>query len=191
MAFLFATGSSPAFGLLSDFVQTTHHWQPRDYSLMTLLAGAVGIIGNPAMGWAADRLGRRPVAMAGFGLFPVFALAIYLGPAWGIPVFWMPFVFLLTGANVLLRIVSTELFPTSSRNTAMGWETLMETLGAAAGYALVGALTLAGSSATASVAPAVVGVAVLTLVAAIVVRLVPETAGRELEAINAATDPEP
>ena len=69
-----------------------------------------------------------------------------------IPIMWIPFVFLLTGANVLMRIIATELFPTSSRNTAMGWETLTETVGSAGGYALVGALTVAD----ASIAPAVV-----------------------------------
>lgn len=184
MAFLFATGSSPAFGLLSDFVQTTHDWAPSDYSLMAILAGTVGIIGNPAMGWAADRLGRRPVAIAGFVAFPIFAAAIYAGPAAGIPLFWIPFVFVLTGANVLLRIVATELFPTSSRNTAMGWETLMETLGGAAGYALVGFLTIGRGVSGDSVAPAVIGIALLTLAAALVVRLVPETAGQELESIS-------
>jgi putative MFS transporter len=186
MAFLFATGSSPAFGLLSDFVQTNHGWAPSDYSLMAILAGTFGIIGNPAMGWAADRLGRRPVAIAGFVAFPLFAFAIYLGPGDGIPFFWVPFIFVLTGANVLLRIVSTELFPTSSRNTAMGWETLMETLGGAAGYALVGMLTIVGGLSAGSVAPAVVVIALLTLAAAVVVRLVPETAGRELESITAS-----
>lgn len=184
MALLFATGSSPAFGLLSDFVQTSHGWQPSSYSLMALVAGLFGVIGNPAMGWAADRVGRRPVAMAAFGLFPITTAAIYFGPELGVPFFWIPFVFLLTGANVLMRIISTELFPTSSRNTAMGWETLMETLGGAAGYALVGALTLSG----ASIAPGAVLVSLLTVVGVVVVWAMPETAGRELEATSATTD---
>lgn len=180
MAFFFATGSSPAFGLLADFVQSTHGWEPSDYSIMALVAGTFGVVGNSAMGWAADRLGRRPVAMFGFGLFPVCSLALYAGPEWAIPFVWVPFVFLLTGANVLMRIVSTELFPTSSRNTALGWETLMETLGGAAGYALVGALTMT----EASIAPAAIGISGLTLVSVFVVRLMPETAGLELEATS-------
>jgi MFS family permease len=180
MAFFFATGSSPAFGLLADFVQSTHGWEPSDYSIMALVAGTFGVVGNSAMGWAADRLGRRPVAMFGFGLFPLCSLALYAGPEWAIPFVWVPFVFVLTGANVLMRIVSTELFPTSSRNTALGWETLMETLGGAAGYALVGALTMT----EASIAPAAIGISGLTLVSVFVVRLMPETAGLELEATS-------
>jgi MFS family permease len=180
MALLAATGFNPAFGLLSDFVQTSHGWAPSSYSLMAVLAGAFGVIGNPAMGWAADHFGRRPVSLVAFGLFPVMAFAVYFGPGNGVPFFWAPLVFLLTGGNVLMRIVTTEIFPTSSRNTAMGWETLQETLGAAVGYALVGGLTVID----ASIAPAVVVVSALTIFAAAVVWMLPETAGRELEATS-------
>ena len=119
MAFFFATGSSPAFGLLADFVQSTHDWEPSDYSIMALVAGTFGVVGNSAMGWAADRLGRRPVAMFGFGLFPLCSLTLYAGPEWAIPFVWVPFVFLLTGANVLMRIVSTALFPTRCASVSL------------------------------------------------------------------------
>lgn len=180
MALSFAIGAGPAFGLLSDFVQTTHGWEPSSYSMMAIIAGAVGIIGNPAMGWAADRVGRRPVAMIAFGFFPLVAFAIYFGPGVGIPFFWIPFVFILTGSNVLMRIIASELFPTSSRNTALGWETLCETLGGAAGFALVGGLTAASES----IAPAVVTVSVVTLLGVIVVYFLSETAGRELESTS-------
>lgn len=183
MALSFAIGAGPAFGLLSDFVQTTHEWSPGSYSLMAIAAGAVGIIGNPAMGWAADRTGRRPVAMIAFTLFPLVALGIYFGPSAGIPGFWIPFVFILTGSNVLMRIISSELFPTSSRNTALGWETLCETLGGAIGFALVGSLT----AVNASIAPAVVAVSALTILGVIVVWMLPETAGLELEATSSVS----
>ena len=144
MAFFFATGSSPAFGLLSDFVQSTHEWTPRDYSLMALIAGTFGVIGNPAMGWAADRVGRRPVAMAAFGLFPLCAIAIYMGPAKLIPVVWVPFVFMLVGVVTMSGLTSSDT----------------------------------------SIAPAAVAVSLLTLVGALVIMFVPETAGQELEATS-------
>jgi putative MFS transporter len=180
MALSFAIGAGPAFGLLSDFVQTTHEWTPRSYSLMAIIAGAVGIIGNPAMGWAADRVGRRPVAMIAFGIFPFVALAIYFGPSAGIPAFWIPFVFILTGSSVLMRVISSELFPTSSRNTALGWQTLCETLGGAIGFALVGSFT----AENASIAPAIVAVSALTVLGVVVVWMLPETAGLELESTS-------
>lgn len=185
MALAFAIGAGPAFGLLSDFVQTAHGWQPSSYSLMAILAGAFGIVGNTAMGWGADRVGRRPIALAAFGLFPFVVYAIYFGPSVGIPALWIPFVFILSGTNVLMRIISSELFPTSSRNTALGWETLCETLGGAIGFALVGGLTLA----SASIAPAVAAVSAITILGAAVVWWLPETAGRELESTSRIGDP--
>jgi MFS family permease len=180
MAFVVAAGMSPAFGLLSDFVQTSHGWKPSSYSLMALVAGVFGIAGNTAMGWSADRWGRRPIGVFVFITFPLFALALYFGPGMAIPLFWVPMVFMLTGGNVLMRMVTTELFPTGSRNTAMGWETLMETVGAAAGYALVGVV----AAGAASIAPAVAIVSALTILGAIVVWTFPETAKRELESTS-------
>jgi putative MFS transporter len=184
MAMSVSIGVGPAFNLLSDFVQTTHGWKPSSYSLMAIVAGIAGVIGNPAMGWAADRNGRRPVAMIAFGFFPLIAFAMYFGPSESVALVWMPFVFILTGGNVIMRTVTSELFPTSTRNTAMGWETLCETLGAAVGFALVGLLT----AENASIAPAAVMVSVFTFLAVFVFWLLPETAGRELESTSLIAD---
>jgi MFS family permease len=148
--------------------------------MMALLAGALGTIGNPVMGWAADRLGRRPVAVLAFGAFPGVAWAMYFGPDAWVPFVWVPFIFLLTGGNVMMRVVTSELFPTSSRNTAMGWETLHETLGAAVGFAAVGFLI----GETFDLAFAAVLVSATALLGALVVWSLPETAGRELEATH-------
>lgn len=180
MAASVSAATTPAFNLVSDFVQSTHGWAPSSYSLMALVAGGLGTIGNPAMGFAADRIGRRPVAMLAFGAFPLMAWAMYFGPGAWVPFVWVPFIFLLTGGNVLMRIVTSELFPTSSRNTAMGWETLHETLGAAVGFAAVGFLV----GETGDLALAAVLVSGVALVGALVVWWLPETAGRELEATS-------
>jgi len=177
MALVVTAGSSPAFGLLSDFVQTTHGWKPSSYSLMAVVAGGVGVVGNTAMGRAADRWGRRPVGLFVFGLFPVVVTGTYFASSQLVPLIWVPMIFLLTGGGVLMRMVTTELFPTSSRNTAMGWETLMETLGAFVGFALVG--IVAGGAE--SIAPAIAIVRALTALGAIVIWRFPETAQQELE----------
>jgi len=99
-----------------------------------------------------------------------------------VPFVWVPFIFLLTGGNVLMRILTSELFPTSSRNTAMGWETLHETLGAAVGFAAVGSLV----AATGDLALAAVLVSSVALLGALVVWWLPETAGRELAATSSS-----
>lgn len=177
MAASVSAATAPAFNLVSDFVQSSRGWAPSSYSLMALLAGGLGTIGNPAMGWAADRLGRRPVAVVAFGAFPLAAWAMYFGPDAWVPFVWIPFVFLLTGGNVMMRVVTSELFPTSSRNTAMGWETLHETLGAAVGFAAVGLLI----GETSDLALAAVVVSTTALLGALVVWSLPETAGRELD----------
>ncbi len=183
MAFAVSAGTTPAFSLVSEFVQSSHGWSPAGYSTMALVAGALGIIGNPAMGFAADRFGRRPVAIAAFAGFPVMAFAMYFGPSAFVPLVWVPFIFLLTGGNVLMRTITSELFPTTSRNTALGWETLHETLGAAAGFVFVGRLMEGGDG----VALAAAAVSGLALVGALVVAWLPETAGRELEATSRRT----
>ena len=99
MGFSVSLGAGPAFGLLSDFVQTTHGWKPSSYSLMAIVAGVVGVIGNPAMGWAADRLGRRPVSMVAFGVFPLIAFGLYFGPSVSVAFVWMPFCLHPDGGN--------------------------------------------------------------------------------------------
>lgn len=197
VALLFAGGSAPAFGLLSDFVQTEHGWQPSSYSLVILISGLAGAISNPLTGWAADRLGRRPVAMTVFGLLPATVFGIYYGPSWAIPFLSVPFLFFLTGGNVIVRVVASELFPTSTRNSAMGLETVSETIGAAIGYAAVGAFALTvGGGAVASVSsgsigPAVFMISLVTILGMIVFWQLPETAGRELEETSQIASEEP
>jgi hypothetical protein len=89
-------------------------------------------------------------------------------------------VFAVRGGSTVIRALSTELFPTSSRGTATGWLMLVETGGAALALAAVTRLTPEGES----VVPAVTILVCLTLGAAAVVLLLPETAGRELEQIS-------
>lgn len=83
-----------------------------------------------------------------------------------------------------MRTVTSELFPTSNRNTAMGFMTLCETFGAAAGFALVGLYTTGNES----IAPAAVAMSTFTFLTVFVYWLLPETAGRELEETSRLAD---
>ena len=49
-------------------------------------------------------------------------------------------IFTLMGGNVIIRALSSELFPTSHRGTSTGVLALMETLGAALGLFILGML---------------------------------------------------
>ena len=85
--------------------------------------------------WAPGRSpGRRFVGFALLGLFPLFVTVFYRGPSWVLPMVWVGFGILLSGGRVIiLRAVSTELFPTSHRSAAAGLYTILETAGASLG----------------------------------------------------------
>jgi len=180
IGFLAAAGHGVAHQLVGDFVQDDHGFSKGQYSTMVILGGAVGIIGNTAVGRFADRIGRRLVGFAILGIFPLFAAAFYNVSAFWVPFAWIPMVFVTTGGNTVIRALSTELFPTSSRGTAAGSLSLFETLGAATGLFCVSLMTAEG----ARYAPAASLVVFLTLLGGLVALLLPETARRELEDIS-------
>ncbi|MEQ8484147.1 MAG: MFS transporter [Pseudomonadales bacterium] len=166
------------------FVLQYHGWAPYQLSIMVISAGLVGIIGNVVAGRLADRAGRRGVGFVFLAAFPAVAWGFYSGPGWSLPVLWGLLVFTLMGANVIVRALSSELFPTSHRGTSTGVLALMETLGAAAGLLVLGMLQ-AGGGQLATMIPLI---SLATLLAGLVILVFPETRLRELEALS--TDPE-
>jgi MFS family permease len=179
---LAAGGHASAFQLMGDYLLTNRGWEPWRYSTLFILGGLFGIVGNPAAGRFGDAYGRKTVGFLLLSVFPLFMFFFYRGEGWLIPAAWIPAVFALSGGATVIRALSTELFPTSSRGTATGWLMLVETGGAAAALATVTRLTPPGES----VAPAVTLLSCLTLGAALVVLLLPETANKELEQISEA-----
>lgn len=182
---LHAGSQSTAFSFAAYFVQNEHGWSPGQYSAMAIAAGTLGIVGHPWTGRFADLRGRRVVGFVLMATFPFFAFLFYLGPAFLIPVAWIPLIFSLTGSSTICRALSTELFPTSHRGSASGFLMLAEALGRVGGFAIVDWGVPAGGSSV----PWILGVSSLSLVAAFVVLLVPETSGRELEDISDSEPP--
>jgi MFS family permease len=88
-------------------------------------------------------------------------------------------VFFESGITIAVSALSTENFPTTLRATARAWVTNAGVVGAMLGLALVGALSdrLGGHAAVV----ALLGLVPLGL--APLVLLVPETLGRQLEAV--------
>jgi MFS family permease len=180
VALLLGVGEVSVFQYSGYFVQTAHGWAPGQYSLMVLLGGGVGIIGNIVAGRLGDRIGRRRTGMLFLGAFPIFAILFYNGPSWVLPVAFACIVFSQTAGGTIVRALSTELFPTSQRGTASGWVTLMQTLGWALGLWLVGLGTHGPGDLARMTSLASFGV----LASATALLLLPETHRRELETIS-------
>jgi len=178
---LSAAGHSSVYNFSSYFVQSVHGWSPGNYTVMMIAAGLVGIIGYPFTGRLADRTGRRSAGFALFAAFPLLALVFYQGPGWVLPLVWVPIIFTLTGGNTIARALGGELFPTSYRGTSAGWLQLAEAVGRSGGLFLVGA----GTSRAIDIASMISGVAFASLLAGIVLLMLPETGRRELEEISA------
>jgi MFS family permease len=170
-----------AFQFSSYFVQERHGWEPGDYTLMLGIGGILGVLGYPLAGRTGDRRGRRAVGVTLLVLLWPLVAAYYAVPGWLVPVAFVPMIFCLTGSETILRALAVELFPTALRGTASGWYQLCSTLGAGTGLFATTVLTPEGASAI----PAVQMVASCAWLAALVVWLMPETGGRELEEISA------
>jgi MFS transporter, putative metabolite:H+ symporter len=175
-----AIGGIAFFQYTSWFVEKVHGWAPGQYTLLFVAGGMIGLIGNVAGGRGSDRFGRRRIGVAGWFCLPVFAALFYLGPSWTLVVAWGLVVLCGSAADIVLRALATELFPTSHRATAGAWLTLVETLGWSAGLAAVGLLARAPGDLR-RVIPAL---SVSCLFAALCLLFVPETHRRELEEIS-------
>ncbi len=179
-SFLGAVGSVSVFQFTSVFVRQVHGWKPWEFAVMTVVGGAFGIVGNIVAGRLGDRFGRRRIGALAGVCFPVFATLFYQSPGSVLPLAWVGFVFCVGAKATMLRAFATELFPTALRGSAMGLAEVLGTLGAATGLFLFGLGTqqsgnLADMASLLSISVAVAGVAMLAL---------PETRGRELEALH-------
>jgi len=178
--FVEAFGSISVFSFASWFAQTRHGWAPWQFSTMVLTAGAVGIVGNIVAGRLGDRFGRRAVGITTFAIYPLAAMGFYAGPSWTLPLCFALIVFTSSAGDVVVRAFATELFPTSQRGASAAWQTLLQTLGFILGPWVVGALAPRSED-----LPQTIRLVSATLFAAsLFVWLLPETRGRELEAIS-------
>jgi putative MFS transporter len=177
---LFAIGEVSVFQFSGYFALSEHGWSPGQFSLMFILGGTIGILGNVAAGRLGDEIGRRTVGFVFLSLFPAFAWIFYNGPGWSLPLGWTGFVFCTTAGGVIVRAFSTELFPTSHRGTSAAWLSLIQALGWAAGLAIVGL----GTQETGDIARMTGITSLAVLAGGFAILFLPETRRRELEEIS-------
>ena len=180
MGLLASVSHASVFFFTAFFVQEFHGWEPWQYSVIFVVGGLVGIVGNVVAGRLGDAYGRRPIAVIFLASFPALAWLFYTGPSWSLPFSWILLVFGVMGGNVTIRAITTELFPTSYRGTATGWLFLMEAFGGGLGGTLVSLLT----SGAAFSPWAAITVSCAAFGGAAAVLLFPETRGLELESIS-------
>lgn len=170
-----------AFTLLPKTLQEVHGYAPSDVTILFLVGGVIGILGNIFAGVLSDRFGRKPVMVFAMVFFGLGVVGFYNAAGWLVPAFWIVVVFTTLAIGVLFKALGAELFPTSYRSTASGMRLTVGTLGGVLGLALEGNLyTLAGSHAA-----AITWMAPVVLISPIAVALLlPETASRELEDIS-------
>jgi MFS family permease len=175
-----AIGGIPAFVYMIFLIEKVHGWPPWAFSALFIGGGAIGIAGNAVAGKLADRIGRRRVGSVSYLLLPLAVAALYNGPGWALVPAWVGVVLFGTAGDVVVRVLATELFPTSSRASAAGWLMLLQSIGFATGLLLVG-LADVGVSQLGLVVP---GIAALCALGGLVLLLLPETRSLELEEIS-------
>lgn len=171
----------PGSVFVSKHLQDDLGYTPGEVGLLIALCGIGTPLGNMLAGTLSDRFGRKPVTF-GVSLLLSGAIAIFyngqgtVAIAVGTALLFM----CLGGLLVLHTALATELFPTPLRSTAAGLREAVGTLGASLGLFVVSGLF----AATGSHAASITWILVLTPISPLVVLLIPETAGRELEEIS-------
>jgi putative MFS transporter len=179
-ALLVALGEACVFQFVAYIPQKIHGWAPGHYSLMVVVGGGFGILGNVVAGRLGDQRGRRRVGAFFFGIYPAAAWLFYQGPGLSLPLAFALIVFAGTAGGVILRTLATELFPTPYRGTSSAWLAFVQTLGWTVGLSLLG---IAGHDAG-EIARFTAQLSVAVLLGGLAILLLPETSRRELEEIS-------
>jgi len=171
--------TGPASSFVFLYAQDVLHQPGYLTALMVVLGGACGLVGLLCGRWAADHVGRRPtgaVAMVSAALSATFAYsgsrpALLVGYGLGVA----------SGSLLAPAIGSllTELFPTSVRASVTGWWVVSGVVGAVVGLVAFGAVADVGNR----FALAAQLTFLPTAAAAALFWLLPETMGREPEAL--------
>ena len=180
-AFLLAMFFSPASSFQNDFLKDERGFSATDISIFTLLTAMPGGLGVLLGGHLAETRGRRRVGSLGLLAGASMATAAYFADGialWGFTLIGVAFGSVAVPA---LAVYGPELFGTHDRGRANGLIVAVGVAGSATGLVFVGQL----SDRWGGIGPAITILAAgPLLVAWLVLRCYPETAGFELEEIN-------
>ncbi len=180
-ALTFAIGvmTGPVNSFVYVYAQNVRHLAGPLVTGMVVLAGASGLAGLLVGRALADRWGRRPTSALGIVTMAVCGVLTYSGSR---PALVAGYVAGVLAAAVFAPAggsLVNELFPTEVRASVSGWVTVAAVLGATLGLLAFGAIAdVAHRFAVAALVAAPVPV-----LGALLLVLLPETRGRELEEI--------
>jgi MFS family permease len=178
----------PASQLLNEFLRDERGFSAARISLFSIATNLPGFLGVVIGGRIADLRGRRGVGSVAVIGAAVLTVAQMLSSGWAMWVLSLVASVIGAAAIPALGVYGPELFPTSLRGRANGVIAVLGVAGTIAGLVAAGWLSdrwggLAPALALLCLGPVVVGILVLAAY--------PETAHRELEALNPEDPPLP
>lgn len=180
-AFLLSMFTSPASSFQNDFLKDERGFSASGISNFTLATSTPAGLGVLLGGYLAESRGRRRVGAAGLVVGAALSAAAFFSTG---PALWLLTLFgvVLGGIAVpALAVYGPEMFGTHDRGRANGIIVTVGVVGSAVGLVFVGQV----SDRLGEIGPAVAILAAgPLLVAWLVLRRYPETAGLELEEIN-------
>lgn len=179
VALLVNFGSEAAGFYDPAFLQTAHHWQPWQITVLTIGAGVVAVFGSTLAGQLGDHIERK--WLGGFFIVASMVAIILFYNAAGplLSVYWALMLLAFRGMSVTLATLGAELFPTSYRSTASGAQSLLANGGIILAFVAHSALThLVGSP-----WHAVWLLSLTLLFSPLLLAFLPNTKGRSLEEI--------
>ncbi|HET9947555.1 MAG TPA: MFS transporter [Longimicrobiales bacterium] len=171
--------TQPAITFFKEYAVNELSWTDGQVGLSVATATVASLPLVLALGTVVDRLGRRRSAMLVYSICTAaVVLAFQLTGFWTLTLLMMLAAFAAVGILTVLNAYTTEIFPTEMRAQAFAWSNnLLGRLGYVVGPVVVGAMAgpLGWGDAVSVMAVCVVAALVIVLA------VLPETAGRELE----------
>ena len=181
-AFLLAVFAAPASGLRNDFLKDERGYSATAIVAFTLATNTPAGIGIFVGGQLADRHGRRRVGAAGLVFGAVLTASAFFVKGAALWLLAVAGVTLGAIAVPALAVYGPELFGTQSRGRSNGLITTVGVAGSALGLLVAGWMSDALDG---RLGPALALLAAGPLIVAVLVLWkYPETAGKELEALN-------